>query len=49
MRGNVKGDAFGIAGHSALQDKAKGIMNLGTVRRAGQSGRQDWKEGKALR
>ena len=48
LRDNGKVNALGIAGHSALQDNSKGMMDCGIWRRAGQSGRQDREEDRAL-
>ena len=52
LRNNMKDNALGISGqgevHSALHDKAKVMMDCGTGRRAGQSGRQNREENRAL-
>ena len=41
VRDNTKGNALGDTGHSALQDEAKGMIDCGAGRMAGQSGLQD--------
>ena len=49
LRDNAKRIAADITGHSALQENAKGMVDCRTGLRAGQSGRQDRKEARALR